>query len=705
MKKMAVFIAVSRVLLTRWGLIWRLFCMRLFPGAVCFRILIGMVGLITGLVQPGFAQVNPDSLAADTTRVLLPDSLQRDRAEPDSALVADSVAVVVPVGLTEPEPGWALDSVVVIRTRFDQLADVLGEQPGSFLYDLGLAGFPSSWAPYALAPHRVGLTYDGLAFDDLFDGRPRYDLVPHELLVPLRQDETARGYPVILQATSRTFQTRRPLTELRYHSGQYGLQYISGMHVQDRSRALFGQPGRMNVLFRYGGSVSQGDYPNSKARSRQGYLRLRYEQAGWMIALSNGFAKWQRGVHGGISYTSVFDTIYNRFGANVRLSSAQHTTKRNDLNLTLRTRWMGALPPVTATLNWTSQVSRFVDQDTLSALMHRYGMRVRQYLRNQPGGHRMLIRFDTWIDRWRDGTAWADSLVDPQAQMHLALRNETRIWGGEGMVDVGLHRVGSTIYPSVGLHFNRSRGQSGWFLGTGWTGQAATLFERSGFGDVVIPSPSPPGTEQVLFGRLGGRVAYRMYDAQITLFTHRTNRYLDYYLTDVTDEVQIRQSDHPHTWVGLGSILGWRRMARRGFYGQFRFDLFRQLDATASDASVRTSTSLPEFTTDLRLGVRFNAFSEFKLDVYMRGRFWSAFRSRVFHPQTTLLVLPRASAVTLGPSGTLDLFLSGDIRGATLFLSMENVLSGWVYPGTLLVPIYPLPEQYVRFGVYWPFWD
>jgi hypothetical protein len=54
----------------------------------------------------------------------------------------------------------------------------------------------------------------------------------------------------------------------------------------------------------------------------------------------------------------------------------------------------------------------------------------------------------------------------------------------------------------------------------------------------------------------------------------------------------------------------------------------------------------------------------------------------------------------------LDVGLEAGIREATLFFSMENVLSGTpVQPGTLIVPVYPLPERRFRFGVYWPILD
>jgi hypothetical protein len=93
---------------------------------------------------------------------------------------------------------------------------------------------------------------------------------------------------------------------------------------------------------------------------------------------------------------------------------------------------------------------------------------------------------------------------------------------------------------------------------------------------------------------------------------------------------------------------------------------------------------------------------DLRLTAFLRGRAWSGFRSRAFQPETGLFVLPAADDLLFGPSGSLDLVVEGGIRTATLFLTVDNLLSGTFYPGTLLVPLYPLPKRALRFGVYWP---
>jgi hypothetical protein len=55
-------------------------------------------------------------------------------------------------------------------------------------------------------------------------------------------------------------------------------------------------------------------------------------------------------------------------------------------------------------------------------------------------------------------------------------------------------------------------------------------------------------------------------------------------------------------------------------------------------------------------------------------------------------------------SGTLDIRFEAGIREAKLFFSLDNILAQLVYPGALIVPVYPLPDQAFRFGVFWPIW-
>lgn len=87
----------------------------------------------------------------------------------------------------------------------------------------------------------------------------------------------------------------------------------------------------------------------------------------------------------------------------------------------------------------------------------------------------------------------------------------------------------------------------------------------------------------------------------------------------------------------------------------------------------------------------------------MRGRLWSSFRSRVLHTQTGLLAVSTSGGTPVESSAALDVVVTAGVRTATLFIVYENFLSGTsAIPGNLIVPVYPLAQRRLRFGVFWP---
>ena len=121
------------------------------------------------------------------------------------------------------------------------------------------------------------------------------------------------------------------------------------------------------------------------------------------------------------------------------------------------------------------------------------------------------------------------------------------------------------------------------------------------------------------------------------------------------------------------------------------------------DGSVRPGKALPEIDGKLQIGIRYVLFQgDLDLDAAIRARAWTSFESRTLHAPTGHFALQELSPLEIGQSGTLDIFIKGGIRTATLFLSVENLLSGLAYHGVMLVPVYPFPARAFRFGVHWP---
>ena len=198
---------------------------------------------------------------------------------------------------------------------------------------------------------------------------------------------------------------------------------------------------------------------------------------------------------------------------------------------------------------------------------------------------------------------------------------------------------------------------------------------------------------------------------RLTGFAHEIQRPIDLYAADTADVLDVRVNETPFRRAGATVALGWREDARAGLYASVHGTAVQFLQPEQDSLSSRVAETLPRAFGQGRLGARFVAFEgDLNADLYVKGRAWTRFRSRQFHPPTGLLAVPPVDAPVLegtpqffGPGGTMDVGLEAGIREATLFFTMENVLSGTpVQPGTLIVPVYPLPERRFRFGVFWP---
>ncbi|HEX7069601.1 MAG TPA: putative porin, partial [Rhodothermales bacterium] len=121
----------------------------------------------------------------------------------------------------------------------------------------------------------------------------------------------------------------------------------------------------------------------------------------------------------------------------------------------------------------------------------------------------------------------------------------------------------------------------------------------------------------------------------------------------------------------------------------------------------RLEGSLPKLFGSARGGMRYRMFrGDLDLHLYVQVRAWSAFRSRTLHTPTGLLILPEEGADELDPSSTIGVYVEAGVREATIFIAWENLAAGTpLMEGNMTVPVYPLPEQALRFGVFWPIWD
>ena len=676
----------------------------------------GVLLLLVSLAAacPAAAQV-PDTSRTDTLRAPA-DTLRQDTLRTDS-LAADTTVrprrpAGPPLGFGPGLPGTSLgERPPARRTAALAATDRLADVPGTFLYDLGAVGWPHGWSVRGLRPARPALLLNGRAFDDLATGRPRYDLLPLELLEPLRTSgPLLTGRPATVVAELRPYDSRRPLTELRYHRANPGMQAVSALHTQ-RRRPRFLRSATLDVLGAYQGRAADNEYPGSRlSRERRLLGRLQYARPGWAVELSALHNRRRLGAQSGVRFSPGNPVaIYNRLRPDVRSANAERRLLRTDFALTGRARLLSVpFAPTTAAAYWTKQFSRYRRQpsDTLAVALHldRYGGFFEQRL--ETGRHRLLLRLEGRADVPGAGTPDAAAA---RTRLHLTAHDSLHLGRFGAVVEAGLHSGSQQTYPTGRLALDADLGALQLFGAASVAGQPVSLVEQYGFGGYVQPLDERP-TGRVQRARLGAALRGGPFDLTLEGFASEVTDAVDLYVRPPTtgyalsaDTVETRVAGAPLRRVGATAALGWRREARRGLYLTGQATATRLLDEAAAP---RVAAALPELYAQGRLGARFILFTDLDVDAYVQGRFWTAMRSRAFHAPTGLFALPTAASPATGPTGAVDLYAEAGLRTATLFFAYENALSGTqVQPGAFVVPIYPLAEQRVRFGVFWPIFN
>jgi len=605
---------------------------------------------------------------------------------------------------------------------------ILAERAGGFLYDLGEYGWPHGWSPRGLAPHRVHLWHDGLSFDDPLTGRARFELLPPSFLTRPRTGVDPGGGAVGVHTRWRAYDPRRPLTEIRYRFDNSGLHAVEVGHSQKRRLDLFGRPGLLHLTFGYGGRKADGVYDGSRLKAeRRIWGRLRYQTNDWTVELNDRSSIYRIGAHGSaIPRGERFATIYALplAGSSVRNPRNRRKIVRNDLTARVRAPLLPGLAPRTElSLRWTSHTFDVRDprlDTTWTTKLNGGHVRLQQSLR--VGGHHLT---GTARGHLRGVTqSNVSQLGGPRGAAHVGLRDSLRLGVTDLVLDAGAHVTAEQSYPSVHARLRRFVGPARLTASLTVTGQRGAWIEDEGFPPYVRPLDTGRAgiADHLMEGRIGIRTTLGPFDLQAEGFAHQIRNAVDLYAgrpeaappTTFTDTVTARASPTPVRRAGLTLAAGWRRDARRGLYATGRGTLLKTLNAGASSLHRRLARTLPRAFGRARIGARFVIFTDLTTDLYVEARGWSSMNSRWFHPPTGRLVVPprqtpvptaNASA-KVGPSGTVDVRAEAQLRDATLFFTFQNVqASTQLQPGTFVVPVYPLPPQQFRFGVFWPIFD
>jgi len=697
-------------------------------------LLIGL-GLALGPLRSAHGQV-------DTTDAATPDTLQRaptdttrrspaDTTQPSPPDTADaSQQPLRPQPVAPPLYGRPRTDSIPGRLPHASVETMLGEQPGGFLYDLGEYGWPNGWSPRGLAPHRVRLQFDGLPFNNPLTGRARFELLPPSFLPPPRTGLDPGGGAVGVHTSWRTYAPKRPLTEIRYRFDNSGLHAVEVGHSQKRRLDLFGRPGLLQVTFGFGGRKADGVYDGSRLKAeRRIWGRLRYQTNDWTVELTDRSSLYRLGAHGGVTPVrdgAPFSTVYALpvAASSVRRPDDRRKTVRNDLVARARGPFLpGVNRPTELSARWTSNAfdvrsTGGASDTTWTVKLNGGHARARQSLR--VGAHHLTGSVQGSL--WQVATTNVPQIDGLRGAAHVLLRDSLRLGRTDLVLDAGGHLTSEQAYPSVTARARRPVGPVWLSASVRATGQRGAWIEDDGFTPHVraLDGERSGIADHLIEGIVRARTEIGPFDLGMSGFAHQIRKAVDLYAvppeapppTTITDTVAARQSSVPVRRAGVTLSLDWRRDARRGLYATSHGTLLQTLNAGASSLHTRLARTLPTAFGQARIGARFVLF-DLVTDLYVQTRGWSAMNSRWLHPPTGRLVVPpqqtpvpSAPGLNVGPSGTVDVRAEVQLRSATLFFTFQNVQAGTqLQAGTFVVPVYPLPPQQFRFGVFWPIFD
>lgn len=658
-------------------------------------------------------------VTAGETMAQVADTLDAAKAQSADTLAISEVQLADTLEGADGQVSAREASLPALDPALD-LFEMFADEPGSFTYWFGTPGWPDGWSYRGLPPHSTGLVVEDRPFTHIFTGRPGDQLVPLALVEAPQLGAGPFGRPTAALLRFRSFAAPQPITEAKYWRGGGGLQSIDVVHAQHRRRAVRGRPGFLNVLGAYSGRAANGEYPGSRLRrARQVLLRMRYQQQHWAIEVANLHNRRFVGAHGGvIPDPGDFESIYIRPGATVVNPDARRRIIRNDF-------WMrGGFdvfgPMTSVSLFWTAEMSRYsLPSDTLGTRADRAGLVVSQPLA-RTSRHRVSL----------DASVWRDAIA-PEGGFHqptftrwhatTALRDSISAGVWRAIAQAGMGAFSGRLHPLGGLSVRADGG----FLRANASVQLSTLHDApvavTGFGSLSGLDPGEAdGTDQsqadgsgsvddtdgrarsVLQGALAFGIHVGGLDFEMGGFASHIAEPVDYFVIGGDSVAALEPSSALMALGGYG-LLRWRPDASRGLYGRLQSTLHIVADRT-DPLIARISDTLPRISGRARAGAKFLLFQgDLDANAYVEVVAWSAMRSRSLHPETGLLTVPEGGARILGPSSMVNVAMEAEIRGATLFLIYENVLSGTaLMTGNMIVPVYPLPARRFRFGVFWP---
>lgn len=652
--------------------------------AVLFSLLlcVGDKGLLAQIIQADTSLVRIDSLVTDSTT-------SRIKLSWDMVL--------------RPSEGDSMDVVVVSNTRAKESIEFFEGQDGHFRFQQGGFGMPTHLSSFGLPTSDSQFELDDLPIENPLTGEIDWDFAPLDYATTSSGSVMSSGHLSTFSAKTRTITHDIPYTEMKYFSGSNGLQAISAIHSQSRQRKIFGSELLLNASLRYRGGAATGEFTNSNYRHREIGARMLFAAPTWFVNFDLSSGNHRNGVHRGVvlSDGDAYDSIYDRFGASVNSSSQRRTKKRSHIRADLGVDWMGRDNPLEATLFWQNNLNRFFSDTTAAIHVNRVGFVLKQNF--WIAGHAIEGR----LRYWKDGAGSESSWDNFGSQTDFELRDRFEFMGTslDGRISFGSERGEVKGGYSIGL----SKELSGFNFLAEWRDAKTVphLIYQNGFSPFVsgvFPSESNIKSGQASMARI--KLGKNVGDLSLGLE--------GFYSRSAFSPIPLHarlipwQEGGPlyhdtHVGTGIGSYLSWREFTQRGFYLKSTLQYY---NSSSSEAKIFLIGAIPEFSGRASMGLKYELFErELLMHSYLEINYQSSTTALILGNSTSLLTWTYdadQSFSVLGAQSILNFWTDAEIRGATIFAGVENILAPWLDAGSSSLYFYPLPDLAVRVGLLWP---
>lgn len=574
--------------------------------------------------------------------------------------------------------------------------DLIWKMPGFFYRDLGEAGKWGQLNAFGVDGRGIGILLDGRPMNDPVTGTYNLSDLPLEFIDHTEILSGSASVPVsgdggtALNFISRSYNSYRPLTKLRFVQDPKGTILTDGLFTQNVARGL-------NLMIGFQRTTTIGRYTNANLDAWNVRTRLRYNFSDRLnIALTDFYTKAGNGLNGGVknlSSDAVNAVVMNNYSHDDR--------SRRDVTLSTIARIFSDSSSTTQASFYYSTLEREywnpsdfqnahyqnIDDSTKASF---WGIRFQQQLSFDL---LQLVIGGNWERRQSDSTRTLPSHIESEnsifAQAELRLMN--------------------IFVPSITIRSTSLDGESTFSFGVGaksaltdwltifvdasWYDRFPTMQERY-WRDSTVVRANGIVNEQHSFLQGGISInAGSNFQLSLAGFQRKVKNAIVF---------QPTVTSYGSSAISIFNINEVKSLGLNGniMFCWNQFELLGIMTLTQYKEANTIKTLIPDAIFSGELSYR-NKFFKEKLDAKFgtRMRFNNSQQGMQFDPQTLSYIQNQIDLI--GRSTTLDLFMILKIGDAHLSLSGQNILNA----SYILSPIYPMPGWNMRVGVNWVFMD